>query len=58
VKPPFRTPVRIARGLADPDQRFLVAADAELVLSTYDATDQELEWIVRAVNAYTEDVEP
>lgn len=44
----IQKPIRIEQGAGD--QRFLVAADHELILSTEDATDEELGELVTAFN--------
>lgn len=49
MKPfPFLLPVRIE------DEEFLVAANNELILKNWDATPEELEAIVTAINGYNE----
>lgn len=50
---PFKLPVRVETGrMPRVNTQFIVAADSELVLSTHDATPNELEFIVQAINAY------
>lgn len=52
MKPlPFKLPVRIE------DERFLVAADHELIMEAHGAAPDELEAIVTAVNGFHEAVE-
>ena len=48
---PFKLPVRIEDG------RYIVADNNELVLSNWDATPEEFESIVVAINGYAEAVE-
>ena len=48
-KPAFLTPVRLTKGPGD--SACLVGADHELILSTFDATQAELEAIVQRLNA-------
>lgn len=49
LKAPFQTPVRLELSPFP----CIVAADCELILSTPDATVDELAYIVQCINAYT-----
>lgn len=55
MKCPFKRPVAIVN-MSEPGHQAIVADDSELVLSTYDATLQELDWIARAINTAPEDL--